>query len=146
MSTSKQSMAQANWSAAVDLFAHVLPMSAGLGSADDALEGSEIDAQAIDLDGDDVGIGSRLWQVLKRPVSDVLCVITDGSFGGAGPMLSSASRIDDLIAEHAILFGFTFFGGDVIMFGPSTGEVVVVHHEGFCVRLMGMPLAADPRP
>jgi hypothetical protein len=129
-----------NWSAAVDLFAHALPMSAGIGSADHALVGSEVELREIDLEGDDVSIASRLWNVVGRPVSQVLCVITDGSFMGAGPMLSSASRIDDLIAAHASLFGCSYFGGDVIMFGPSTGEVIVVHHEVLGVRLEGRPL------
>ncbi|REF00624.1 hypothetical protein [Thermomonospora umbrina] len=77
-------------------------------------------------------------------VNGLLIIITSASLAtGAGPFFIDGDQFTDFAMTYHDLIGEPLIDGDTTVVSPSTGRVIVVHHDGWIDTLQGHPQGQD---
>lgn len=139
MAKVERSRCHPNWRLAESVLSQVIPGATGFDP--DQIPGLSPEAwNEFDLeDREPAQVTRALLEYCQPVVAGVLIVVTFDSFrNNVGPFFVSVDHFPEFALSYPDVFDDVLVGGDVVIVSPSTGHVVVVHHNGLIATLSGV--------
>lgn len=132
------SLRHPNWQLAESILSRVLPGATGFDP--DHMPGLHPGMWSdFDIDGRDPSdVTQALLDYCEPTVAGLLIIVTFDSYRiGVGPFFVAEKTLPEFASTYPDIFDDVLVSNDVVIVSPSTGCIVVVHHDGLITTLPG---------